>query len=85
MKQQRLDYNELLKVAIEEAERGRAEGGISIGGALFDWDGKLLGKGPNWSVRNEDSSVHDETDAFRNAGWQHDYRNTILVSTLSPC
>jgi cytosine deaminase len=29
--------------------------------------------------------VHGETDAFRNAGRQRSYRNTIMVTTLAPC
>jgi len=29
--------------------------------------------------------VHAETDAFRAAGRQRDYRSTIMVTTLSPC
>ena len=45
----------------------------------------LLGSGHNRRVQNDDPSVHGETDAFRNAGRQRDYRSTIMVTTLSPC
>jgi len=33
---QSLNYNELLQAAVEEALQGLAEGGISIGAAIFD-------------------------------------------------
>ncbi|WP_040780549.1 nucleoside deaminase [Nocardia pneumoniae] len=76
---------ELLDVAYEEALHGLAEGGIPIGAALFDADGTLLGRGRNRRVQSGDPSVHAETDAFRAAGRRRDYRNTIMVTTLSPC
>ncbi len=76
---------EMLDVAVEEARKGLAEGGIPIGAALFTADGVLLGRGHNRRVQNDDPSVHGETDAFRNAGRQRDYRKTVMVTTLSPC
>ena len=82
---QNLDKNALLAVAIEEARVGFAEGGIPIGAALFDSEGNLLGRGHNRRVQEDDPSVHGETDAFRKAGRQRDYRQTIMVSTLAPC
>lgn len=80
-----LDYQAMLAVAIEEARIGLAEGGIPIGAALFDGQGQLLGRGHNRRVQQGDPSVHGETDAFRNAGRQRSYRNTIMVTTLAPC
>jgi len=80
-----LDYNRMLAVAIEEARIGLSEGGIPIGAALFDTDGKLLGRGHNRRVQESDASVHGETDAFRKAGRLSSYRNTIMVTTLAPC
>jgi len=80
-----IDPNQLLKIAIEEARLGLAEGGIPIGAALFKTDGTLLGRGHNRRVQDDDPSVHGETDAFRNAGRQRSYRNTIMVTTLAPC
>ncbi|MGQ4614789.1 deaminase [Nocardia sp. R7R-8] len=75
----------MLDVAYEEALRGLAEGGIPIGAALFDADGTLLGRGRNRRVQSGDPSMHAETDAFRAAGRRRDYRDTIMVTTLSPC
>jgi cytosine deaminase len=80
-----MDIHSMLAVAIDEARAGLGEGGIPIGAALFTRDGKLLGRGHNRRVQQGDPSVHGETDAFRNAGRQSSYRNTIMVTTLAPC
>ena len=79
------DYLAMLRVAIEEARLGLAEGGIPIGAALFDGDGRLIGRGRNRRVQEGDPSVHGETDAFRKAGRQRSYRDKIMVTTLAPC
>ena len=80
-----LDYHKLLAVALTEARKGLAKGGIPIGAAIFDLEGKLIGAGHNRRVQDGDPSVHGETDAFRNAGRQRSYRNLIMVTTLAPC
>ncbi|MCH8010821.1 MAG: nucleoside deaminase [Candidatus Marinimicrobia bacterium] len=80
-----LDYNKLLNVALEEARIGLAEGGIPIGAALFNSEGKLLRKGHNRRIQENDPSIHGETDAFRKAGRQFTYRDKIMVTTLAPC
>jgi cytosine/creatinine deaminase len=75
----------MLAVAIEEARIGLAEGGVPVGGALFAEGGRLLGRGRNRRVQEDDPSIHGETDAFRKAGRQHSYRGTTMVTTLAPC
>jgi len=75
----------MLAVALAEAKAGLAEGGIPIGAAIFDQSGKLLGKGHNRRIQQDDPSIHGETDAFRNAGRQTSYRDKIMVTTLAPC
>jgi creatinine deaminase len=79
------DPQAMLAVAIEEARKGFAEGGIPIGAAIFAADGTLLGSGHNRRVQHDDPSAHGETDAFRNAGRQRSYRDLIMVTTLAPC
>lgn len=79
------DYSPMLEVALAEARKGLAEGGIPIGAAIFDAHGKLVGAGHNRRVQNGDPSLHGETDAFRNAGRQRSYRKLIMVTTLAPC
>ena len=79
------DYNSMLAVAIDEARKGLAEGGIPIGAAIFNESGQLMGAGHNRRVQQGDPSMHGETDAFRNAGRQRSYRKLIMVTTLAPC
>lgn len=79
------DHHAMLAVALAEARLGLAEGGVPIGAALFRDDGTLLGRGHNRRVQDGDPTSHGETDAFRKAGRQSDYRNTIMVTTLEPC
>ena len=47
--------------------------------------GRLLGRGHNRRIQENDPSVHGETDAFRKAGRQRSYRDKIMVTTLAPC
>ncbi len=78
-------YLTMLKTAVEEARLGLREGGIPIGAALFDRNGKPLGRGHNRRVQEGDPSAHGETDAFRKAGRQRSYSDKIMVTTLAPC
>jgi cytosine deaminase len=82
---EKIDHQAMLEVALEEARLGLSEGGIPIGAALFSHEGALLGRGHNRRVQENDPSVHGETDAFRKAGRQRHYQDTIMVTTLAPC
>ena len=79
------DYEAMLQVALEEARTGFSEGGVPVGAALFTQTGQLLGRGRNRRIQQGDPSIHGETDAFRRAGRQRSYRDTIMVTTLAPC
>jgi cytosine deaminase len=81
----KLDHAAMLAIALAEARNGLVEGGIPIGAAIFDVEGRLVGSGHNRRVQNGDPSLHGETDAFRNAGRQRSYRKLIMVTTLAPC
>jgi cytosine/creatinine deaminase len=78
-------YERMLRVAIDQALKGRDEGGIPIGAALFTRSGELLGAGHNRRIQENDPSVHAETDAFRKAGRHRTYRDKVMVTTLAPC
>jgi cytosine deaminase len=75
-----------LSVAIEEAERGLAEGGIPIGSVLA-YDGAVIGRGHNRRVQEGSVTLHGEMDALERAGRQPAavYQASTLYSTLSPC
>ncbi len=79
------DYSAMLEVAIAEARMGLGEGGIPVGAAIFDANGRVIGAGHNRRVQSGDPSLHAETDAFRRAGRQRSYRDLIMVTTLAPC
>src|SRR5688572_936210 len=75
-----------LQAAIEEARRGRAEGGIPIGSVLVI-DGTIVGRGHNRRVQRGSSVLHAEMDCLENAGRLKApaYQRATLYSTLSPC
>src|SRR5512132_3804152 len=78
--------DEFMQAAIEEAERGLAEGGIPIGSVLVH-GGRILGRGHNRRVQRGSSVLHGEMDALENAGRQPAtvYRECTLYTPLSPC
>jgi creatinine deaminase len=79
------DYASMLTVAVGEARKGLAEGGLPIGAAMFTHRGELISSGHNRRVQEGDPSAHAETDAFRRAGRLRSYRDVVMVTTLAPC
>ena len=75
-----------LTAAIEEAERGRREGGIPIGAALVH-RGRIIGRGHNRRVQQGSAVLHGEMDALERAGRQRAVvcRESVMYTTLSPC
>ncbi|TBW29275.1 nucleoside deaminase [Gramella sp. KN1008] len=78
--------DQFLRIAIEEAKKGLAEGGIPIGSVIVHRN-KVLGKGHNRRIQNSSVILHGEMDALENAGRQPAsvYRESVLYTTLSPC
>jgi creatinine deaminase len=76
--------DEFMQAAIEEAQQGKRENGIPIGSVLVK-DGKIIGRGHNKRVQDNDPVIHAEIDCLRNAGRIGNYRGTVLYSTLMPC
>ena len=78
--------DEFLRAAIEEAERGRTEGGIPIGAVLVHGD-TIIGRGHNRRVQQGSAVLHGEMDALERAGRQPAaiYRASTIYTTLSPC
>jgi cytosine deaminase len=73
-----------MTAAVEEAKKGLAQGGIPIGSILVK-DGKIVGRGHNKRVQENDPVLHAEIDCLRNAGRIGSYKGTVLYSTLMPC
>ena len=78
--------DEFMQAAIEEAEKGLAEGGIPIGSVLVH-EGKIIGRGHNKRIQDGSAILHGEMDALQNAGRQPAsvYKNSVIYTTLSPC
>lgn len=73
-----------MQLAIDEAKKGLATGGIPIGSVIVR-DGEVLGKGHNQRVQKSDPMAHAEIDCLQNAGRIGNYKGTVLYSTLMPC
>ena len=75
-----------MHAAVEEAQKGLAEGGIPIGSVLVQ-QGRIIGRGHNRRVQSGSVVLHGEMDALENAGRQPArlYQESTLYTTLSPC
>lgn len=78
--------DKFMQAAIEEAQKGLAEGGIPIGAVLVI-DNHIVGRGHNRRVQEGSAILHAEMDCLENAGRLRagEYRRAVLYSTLSPC
>lgn len=72
--------------ALAEAKKGRAAGGIPIGGALVV-DGKVIAVGHNQRVQHGSAIHHAEMNCLENAGRLPAavYQKATMYTTLSPC
>ena len=78
--------DEFMFAAIQEAKKGKEEGGIPIGSVLVI-DGKIVGRGHNKRIQQGSVVLHAEMDCLENAGRlkASDYKKAVLYTTLSPC
>ena len=73
-----------LEMALDQARRGREEGGVPIGAVLVR-DGAVVARGRNRRVQEGSPILHGEMDCLARAGRQRTYRDTTLYTTLAPC
>ncbi|MEM1354224.1 MAG: nucleoside deaminase [Planctomycetota bacterium] len=78
-------YEKLMDEALEQAQLSYDEGGLPIGAVLAKRNGEIVSRGHNRRVQDGDPTSHGETDCIRKAGRRRDWRELILVTTLSPC
>jgi cytosine deaminase len=78
--------DKFMQGAIEEARKGRDEGGIPIGSVIVH-QGEIIGRGHNRRVQQGSAVLHGEMDALENSGRQPAsvYRESVIYTTLSPC
>ena len=81
-----MKHQDYMNIALDEARKGAAEGGIPIGSILVV-DGQVIGRGHNKRVQEGSAVLHGEMDALENAGRLKAgmYREATLYTTLSPC
>ena len=78
--------DEFMKVALDEARAGLAEGGIPIGAVLVDNDGGMAATGRNRRLQDSACVMHAEINCLYNAGKTiQDFRGMTMYSTLMPC
>lgn len=70
--------------AINMAKKSLNEGGIPIGSVLVK-NGKIISKGHNKRVQENNPILHGEMDCLYNAGRVGSYKDTVIYSTLMPC
>ena len=75
---------EFMEAAMEEARAGLAEGGVPIGAVLVE-EGRIIGRGRNRRVQEEDQLIHAEIDCLRRSRLTGGYHGTTLYSTMMPC
>ncbi|GAK58752.1 CMP/dCMP deaminase, zinc-binding [Candidatus Vecturithrix granuli] len=83
----RLDFEAMMKLALEEAKQSRSEGNKGHG-AVVVFEGQVVGKAHDTAVTENDPSLHAEMNAIRQAVRTLGDRNlcgAILFSTCEPC
>ena len=80
--------NKFMKLAIQEAQKGIALGHGGPFGAVIVKDGKVISKGHNHVVANNDPTCHGEVDAIRKACKKlktFDLTGCEIYTTGEPC
>ena len=81
----KLSDRNIMFIAVLLAQKSYDEGGCPIGGVIIDNNTRrIIGKGHNTLVQDNDPYNHGETSAIRDAGRQ-DFSDTTIFTTLSPC
>jgi cytosine deaminase len=73
-----------MQEAIDEALEGLSEGKVPIGAVLVE-NGKIIGRGRNRRVQQQDRLMHAEIGCLCHARLTGGYHNTTLYSTHMPC
>lgn len=79
-------HQEFMALALEEAKKGFASGGIPIGSVLVK-DGQVIAQGHNQRIQQGSAIHHAEMNCLENAGRlsPYDYAQCTIYTTLSPC
>ena len=81
------NHEHYMRIALEEAKRGAAEGNVAVGSILVGVE-NVVARGRNRVNSTSDPTAHAETVALRHAGEQlghTDFSKLTLYTTFEPC
>ena len=81
------DHENFMRIALDEAERSKAEGNVAVGSIVVRGD-TIVARGRNLVTSTSDPTAHAETVALREAGaaeGQVDFSGCTLYTTFEPC
>jgi creatinine deaminase len=76
-------HYDFMAEAIREAETSISQGGLPIG-AVMTRDNKIIARGHNNRVQENNVILHGEMSCLRDAG-VISFHDTVMYTTLSPC
>lgn len=82
------EKREYMKLAVEQAREGIHNGHGGPFGSVIVKDGKIVGRGHNMVLKNNDSTAHGEVTAIRNAERDletYDLSGAEIYTTGEPC
>ena len=82
-----VDHERWMRIALEEAARGKAEGNVAVGSIIVR-DDTVVARGRNLVTTTFDPTAHAETVALREAGktlQRVDFAGYTLYTTFEPC
>lgn len=83
-----MNHKELMQIAIKEAQEGIQKKHGGPFGCVIAKDGKIIGRGHNRVLANNDATCHGELEAIRDASrniGSHDLSGAVLYTTAAPC
>ena len=81
------DHEHFMRIALEEAARGKAEGNIAVGSIIVQGE-TVVARGRNLVRTTYDPTAHAETVALRAAGTalqRVNFSGCTLYTTFEPC
>jgi len=81
------DHEQFMRIALEEAARGKAEGNVAVGSVIVQGD-RVVARGRNLVISTLDPTAHAETVALREAGSalkRVEFVGCTLYTTFEPC
>lgn len=73
-----------MREALIEAGKSYEQGGVPVGSVMAE-NGRVIARGYNHRVQDNDPIAHGEMDCLRKAGRRSRYDRVTLYTTLSPC